>query len=85
MTAYDPSLPNTAGRAYAHLLQTIERRTGLAAQPKKTPVPRERNGRKPVYNAKVSATVRPKVNYELLARAFLEYVGTKERKKRERP
>jgi hypothetical protein len=83
MTAHDPSLPNTAGKAYARLLQAIEHRAVLAAQPEPTPGPRERNGRKPVYNVKVSATVRPKVNYELLAKAFLEYVDTEECKKRE--
>lgn len=85
MAAHDSSLPNTAGKAYAHLLQVIERRATLAAQPKVSPGPRERNGRKPVYNVKVSATVRPKVNYELLAKAFLEYVDTEARKKREQP
>lgn len=85
MTAHDHSLPNTAGKACKHLLQVIEQRAALVAQPKPTPGPRERNGRKPVYNVKVSATVRPKVNYELLAKAFLEYVDTEERKKREQP
>ncbi|WP_394686154.1 hypothetical protein [uncultured Microbacterium sp.] len=76
-----PSLPQQAGRAYAHL-QAIEDQ--LAKVPPRPPVTKggkRRNHRAKDLNIKVHALVRPKIDYEKLTRALLEHARNEEEKK----
>lgn len=73
VTREQPSLPQRAGRAYAHL-QAIEHQ--LAKLPPRTPVMKDgkrRNHRSKDLNIQVRALVHPVINYEKLASALLEH------------
>lgn len=78
-----PSLPQRAGRAYAHL-QAIERQ--LATLPPRLPAVKDgkrRNHRSKDLNMEVRALVQPTIDYEKLASALLEHADNELRRQAE--
>lgn len=80
-TREHPSLPQRAGRAYAHLVAIEEH---LATLPRLVPVVRgagkRSNRRSKHVNISVRTLVRPTIDYEKLAAAFLEHAEHMRRK-----
>lgn len=78
-----PSLPQRAGRAYAHL-QSIEHQ--LAKLQPRPPVMKDgkrRNHRSADLNIQVRALVHPVIDYEKLASALLEHADNELRRETE--
>lgn len=82
-TEQQPSLPQQAGRAYAHL-QTIEQRLAkLPPRPVFAKGGKRTNIRARDRHIVAHGLVRPHVDYEKLTRALLEHAQLEEAKRRE--
>ncbi|MDQ1174964.1 hypothetical protein QE430_003271 [Microbacterium testaceum] len=75
-----PSLPQQAGRAYAHLQAIEERFAKLPPRPAVTKSGTRRNYRSKDLNIQVRGLVHPTIDYEKLTSALLEHADNEVRR-----